>query len=96
MERRYFYVTPVDGGWEVREDRSSSAWFPYYGCSADALVAAVEAARESWESQRIASGVRVLDQHGQWRDELLFGSGLPVLLRKLSRLTRQHLALRSA
>lgn len=96
MERRYFYVTPADGGWEVREDRTSNAWSPYFCSSADALVAAVEAARETWESQRVASGVRVQDHLGHWRDEVLYGSGLPVLLRKVARLTRQHPALRSS
>jgi hypothetical protein len=95
MERRYFYVTPLETGWEVREDQTSNVLAPYFCSSADALVAAVESARHAWESLRVSSGVRVQDPHGQWRDEVTFGSGLPVFIRKLARLTRQHPALRS-
>lgn len=90
MGRRFFHVTPVEGGWEVREDPQSIAWGPFFTSSADALVAAMEAARHCWESQRVASGVRVQDHVGRWRDEVLFGSGLPLTIKRPSRLTRSH------
>lgn len=96
MERRFFYVTPVEGGWEVREDETSTVLAPFYACSADALMSAVESARQAWELHRAASGVRVQDPHGQWRDEMTFGSGLPVRMTTPDRQTRQHVALRSA
>lgn len=95
MERRYFYVNPVETGWEVREDGATTSWSLLFTDSADALLSAVESARLLWETRRLASGVRVQDPHGQWRDEILFGSGLPVRIRLPARLTRQHPALRS-
>jgi hypothetical protein len=92
MERLFFYVTPVDDGWEVRQGEKFHGLAPFYANSADALINAVESARQAWESQRLATGVRVQDSHGQWRDEVIFGSGLPVNLDGVARLTRRHRA----
>lgn len=90
MERLFFYVTPVEDGWEVHQGESFRGLAPFYTSSADALVGAVESARQAWESQRLATGVRVRDSHGEWRDEVIFGSGLPVNLDSAARLTRHH------
>lgn len=96
MYRRYFYVTEAAQGWEVRDD-ARPAWCG--GCcssSAAALALAVRIAREHWEGQGQATGVRVHDLWGQWRDEAVFGSGLPLRQRDTNRLTREQPALKIA
>ena len=96
MERRYFYVSRIETGWEVREDDGTTAWSLLFSDSAEALLSAVDSARLLWETRRLASGVRVQDPHGQWRDEILFGSGLPIPMKHPARLTRRKPALGSS
>jgi hypothetical protein len=73
MNRLNYYVVDAGREWEVRSDAEPDVAQARCASCAEALLAALQRARDAWRAQHRPTGVRVQDLLGRWREEATFG-----------------------